>query len=307
MHVYTPDENIRYDALLKRIHSSDRVAFEHVITKAIRKPGAFYTELRIVLPDGTVRWVSKSGRVEQMPNDGPLRVLGIAIDISERKRAEETAWEVSGTLITAQEDERKRIARDLHDDLNQRLALLSVETDLLGRMENNAPAQTLIYDIASQVRDLSSEVHRLSYQLHPAKLEQLGLLSATRSFCHELSKQCGVTVEFTHDNIPRGLDRDVALCLYRVVQESLQNMVRHSRATRATVLLKREAEVLRLMVSDNGRGFDLGMASHHAGLGLVGMRERARLVHGQITVHSAPGQGTRVEVTVPILLAATMT
>ena len=115
-----------------------------------------------------------------------------------------------------------------------------------------------------------------------------------------MNKQCGVAVEFTHDFIPRDLDRDVALCLYRVIQESLQNIVRHSRASRAKVQLKREAEALWLVVSDNGRGFEVEAADHHAGLGLVGMRERVRLVHGHIAFHSATGKGTRVEVTVPV-------
>ena len=296
---YASDEDIRYDALVERVHREDRAAAEQAIADAINTQGAFHLELRIVLPDGTVRWLNKSGRVEQLPNNGPLRVLGITIDITARKQSEEAALEVSGKLITAQEDERKRIARDLHDDLNQRLALLSVETDLLGRMENNAPAQALIKDIAARVRDLSSEVHKLSYQLHPAKLDQLGLVSATRSFCQELHKQCGVAVEFRHDYVPRDLDRDVALCLYRIVQESLQNMVKHSQATQAQVHLKREAEGLWLVVHDNGQGFDTEMANHHAGLGLVSMRERVRLLHGQITIHSAPGLGTRVEVRIP--------
>ena len=300
IHGYGLDEDIRYDALVERIHREDRAAAEQAIADAINTRGAFHFELRIVLPNGMVRWLSKSGRVEELPNSGGVRVLGIAIDITERKQIEEAALEVSGKLITAQEDERKRIARDLHDDLNQRLALLSVETDLLGRMENNAPAQALIKDIALRVRELSAEVHKLSYQLHPAKLDQLGLVSATRAFCQELQKQCGVAVEFSHDSIPRDLDRDVALCLYRIVQESLQNMVKHSRATQAQVHLKREAGALWLVVHDNGRGFDTELADHHAGLGLVGMRERVRLVHGHITIHSATGQGTRVEVTVPV-------
>ena len=157
------------------------------------------------------------------------------------------------------------------------------------------------------MRELSSEVHKLSYQLHPAKLDQLGLVSATRSFCQELHKQCGVAVEFRHDYVPRDLDRDVALCLYRIVQESLQNMVKHSRATQAQVHLKREAEALWLVVHDNGRGFDAELANHHAGLGLVGMRERVRLLHGQITFHSAPGLGTRVEVRIPTVTEAAVT
>ncbi|HEY0550020.1 MAG TPA: ATP-binding protein, partial [Verrucomicrobiae bacterium] len=163
----------------------------------------------------------------------------------------------------------------------------------------------LIIDIASRVQDLSSEVHKLSYQLHPAKLEQLGLVSATRSFCQELSKQRRLPVEFVHDDIARTLSRAVALCVYRIVQESLQNIVKHSRATQARVELRKSADELTLVVSDNGSGIDLKTVGHHAGLGLTGMRERVRLVHGRIAFRSAPGAGMRIEVAVPF--AATTT
>ena len=232
-------------------------------------------------------------------------VLASIIDITERKQVEEAAREVSGKLITAQEDERRRIARDLHDDLNQRLAMLSVETDLLGRMDNDPPAQALITEIATHVRDLSSEVHKLSYQLHPAKLYQLGLVAATRSFCQELSRQGDVTVEFAHEDISRNLNHTVALCLYRVVQEGLQNVIKHSGANRARVELRQREGELTLTVSDNGRGFDMAAIGRQAGLGLVSMRERVRLVFGQIRFHSAPGQGTRIEVTIPLTVGET--
>src|SRR6185295_14256272 len=186
------------------------------------------------------------------------------------------------------------------------LALLSVETDLLGRMDNDPPAQTLINDITARVRDLSSEVHKLSYQLHPAKLDQLGLVPATRSFCQEITKQFGLPVEFVHDPISRDLNGDVALCLYRIVQESLQNVVKHSRAKAGRVELRRRDGQILLVVSDNGRGFNMTTVGLHAGLGLVGMRERVRLVHGVITFRSAPGQGASIEVSVPSALAEAM-
>src|SRR4029079_16064771 len=118
---------------------------------------------------------------------------------------------------------------------------------LLGRMEHTAPAQGLIQDIASQVNELASEAHKLSYQLHPAKLDQLGLVSATRSFCHDMCKQYGVPIQFKHNEISRDLDRAVALCLYRIIQESLQNMFKHSRATEAQVELRRDREQIALV------------------------------------------------------------
>jgi PAS domain S-box-containing protein len=303
IHGYAPDEDIRFDALIERVHPEDRDAVGRAVTEACNDRSAFHILHRLLLPDGTVRWISKSGWVEQMANDGPLRLMGISIDVTERKEVEEAAREVSGRLITAQEDERRRIARDLHDDLNQRLAMLSVETDLLGRMDNDPLAQAIVTNIASRVRDISSEVHKLSYQLHPAKLDQLGLVAAARSFCHELSKQFGVPVEFVHEDIPRDLNNTAALCLYRIVQEALQNVAKHSGATSARVELRRREGRITLAVSDNGRGFDMATMGHQAGLGLVGMRERVRLMHGQIAFRSAPKQGTRIEVTVPLILS----
>ena len=302
IHGYAPNEDIRFGALIERVHPDDRDAVERAVTNSFNDQSSFYLQHRIVLPDGTVRWISKNGRVERAANNERLRLLGVCIDITERKEVEAAAREVSGRLITAQEDERRRIARDLHDDLNQRLAMLSVETDLLGRMDNAPRAQIIINDIATRVKDLSSEVHKLSYQLHPAKLDQLGLVPASRSFCREVTRQYGVPIEFTHDPVPRDLDSDVALCLYRLIQEGLQNMLKHSRATRAHVELRMEEDELRLLVSDNGRGFDPRATNHNAGLGLLGMRERVRLVRGRIVLHSAPGEGTRIEVNVPLAL-----
>src|SRR5262245_14605489 len=219
IHGYAPHENIRFDALIERVYPEDRDVVGRAVTDAISNHSSFFVEHRVMPPDGQVRWISTSGRVEKTANNGPLRLLGISIDITGRKDAEEAAREVSGKLITAQEDERRRIARELHDDLNQRLALLSVEADLLGRMDHNPAVKPLIEGIASKVRSLSSEVHRLSYQLHPAKLEQLGLVAATRSFCHELTRQNKLPVQFAHDEVPRDLSLGVALCLYRIVQE----------------------------------------------------------------------------------------
>ena len=306
IHGYAPEADIRYDGLIDRVFPADRDAVDNAIAEGFNHRRAFHVQHRVLWPDKTVRWVATSGRVEQLPNDGPRRLLGVSIDITDRKEAEEAAREVSGKLITAQEDERRRIARDLHDDLNQRLALLSVETDLLGRMETEPQARALITDIASRVHELSSEVHNLSYQLHPAKLDQLGLVAATRSFCIELGKQCDVVVEFIHEHVPRNLSDEVALSLYRMVQESLQNMVKHSRASHARVELFRRKDEIVLTISDNGRGFDLAAVGSRAGLGLVGMRERARLVKGNIVFQSSPGEGTRIEATIPLVASEAM-
>jgi signal transduction histidine kinase len=255
----------------------------------------------VVLPDGALRWLSGNGRVKIGATGTPLQLLGVCIDITERHRVEEETRQVSGRLITAQEDERKRIARELHDDLNQRLALLSVEMELFGVDSTDArgSARARLDSMASHVKDLSCEVHRLSYQLHPAKLDQLGLVVAARTFCREISAQSGIPVQFEQDDVPRNVAVDVALCLYRVIQEAVQNSVRHNGGAAIHVSLTHAAQQIRLRITDEGKGFDVEHAVHNGGLGLVSMRERVRQVNGSIRITSSPGHGARIEVNVP--------
>jgi signal transduction histidine kinase len=220
----------------------------------------------------------------------------------ERERTANEIRELAGRLINAQEDERRRIARELHDDFSQRLALLSVEMELLGAPAMSAEASIAprLGEIATRVKELSTEVHRMAYELHPAKLDQLGLVSAARGFCRELSKQSGVRIEFEAGTFPREAPADLALCLYRIIQESLQNMVRHSGATEARVELRAERDRAFLIITDAGRGFDTAKGRGEGGLGLSSMQERVRLVQGTLAVRSEPGRGTRIEVFVPL-------
>lgn len=233
---------------------------------------------------------------------GETCVIVVVRDITDRRRLEEETREVSGKLINAQEDERKRIARELHDDLNQRLALLSIDLDLLGQQSRMlvGPTPERLKSINVQLSELMSEVHRLSYQMHPAKLEQLGLLVAARTFCREIGSQWSIGIHFDHQDVPRDLDSSVALCLYRVLQEALQNSVRHSGSREIRVRLMRENERLRLVIADNGKGFDVESSVQTAGLGLISMRERVRQVYGTIKLLSKPGAGTQIEVSVPL-------
>jgi signal transduction histidine kinase len=208
---------------------------------------------------------------------------------------------LSGRLITAQEDERRRIARELHDDLQQRLALLAIELDVIA---NTRQALTSDEAVACARRlwqktvEISSEVHALSHRLHPSKLEALGLLKTVRGYCRELS-QHGLRVAFTDEGVPDSIPPDVALSVFRVVQESLQNVVKHSGAADARVTMAGRDGRLRLTVEDDGRGFDTTVTNHGAGLGLVSMRERLHLVGGELTIESACGRGTKVAFDVP--------
>ena len=151
---------------------------------------------------------------------------------------------------------------------------------------------------------MSTNVHKLSYQLHPAKLDQLGLVVAARTFCREVSLQSGIAVHFEQHDVPRDVGADVALCLYRVIQEAVQNSVRHNGGAAIQVGLTHAGEQIQLLITDEGKGFDVGRAIHHGGLGLVSMRERVRQVHGSIQFTSSPGKGARIEVNIPLLRQA---
>jgi PAS domain S-box-containing protein len=240
-----------------------------------------------------------------------LFVLASVIDLTDRRRAEQEVRAgqrelraLTGRLLEAQELERRRIARELHDDVNQELALLAIEAELMARPAAGAPPAGAAgaRELAARLKQLSSAVHDLSHQLHPSKLEHVGLVAAVKGLCKELRQGHGLEVEFAHHPEPGAIPQEVALCLYRIVQEALRNVLRHSGTCRAAVSLIGEAGGVCLCVSDDGRGFDPRAAG--AGLGLVSMRERLHLVGGEITIDSRRSGGTRIRVRVPLATAA---
>jgi signal transduction histidine kinase len=235
-------------------------------------------------------------------------IAGLLIQRFHRRQAESRLRdsqhelrELTGRLLLAQETERRRIARELHDDLNQNLALLSVELDLLRQSPPGAAAELgrRLQELTGRVKQLCSGVHDLSHQLHPSKLEQLGLVAALGSLCKELTRTHGLPIEFRHRGVPGVLTDDVALSLYRVAQEALGNAIKHSGAGRAEVELAGAPGEVRMRVSDDGSGFDPAAAGQE-GLGLVSMRERLRFVGGEIAFGAGPSGGTRVYVRIPL-------
>ena len=206
--------------------------------------------------------------------------------------------DLAGRLIAAQEAERKRIARDLHDDLSQKLALLSIDIDQIPR-RTQAELGERVRDISGRAAEIASDVHRLAYELHPLKLESLGLVPALQSVCRDISRQYGLQVDFEHARLPADVPSDIALCLYRIVQEALHNVVRHSGARKALMELRANDDLLELHIADPGAGF-VASGRGNGGIGLVSMRERVNFVGGQIAIHSAPGEGTRIGVRVSV-------
>jgi len=205
---------------------------------------------------------------------------------------------LSGMLISAQEEERKRLASELHDDFSQRLALLSLglETAAEAVPPSAQEAHEQLHELINSASELGADLHTLSHRLHSATLERLGLVAGIGAFCKEFSSQQGVQVALTHNGGSDGVSPDVALCLFRIVQEGLRNVKKHSGASKARVALEHVDGNLHLSVSDDGVGFDMEDAEGRQGLGLFSMQERARLIGARFEIHSRPQEGTCIDV-----------
>jgi PAS domain S-box-containing protein len=297
-----PDQAMTLDSFLALVHVDDRLSVQQTVQAVVESGQEGRVEYRVRLDEGRLRWVAARGRVQRNGSGQADRMMGVVWDITARKETEAKLRDLSGRFLSAQEEERSRLAKELHDGISQNLALLAVELDLLGQKPPPARAElkARMEELSSRTKSLLEEVHRLSHGLHPAKLEQLGLAAAVRGFCHELRAGGSLSVEFTALAVPRVLPPEIALCLYRVAQEALWNVVKHSGAKCAAVKLSGTNDAIHLSVSDQGKGFDPSLAPPARSLGLLSMRERVRLVHGEIQWDSKPGEGTRVQVRVPL-------
>ena len=252
--------------------------------------------------DGKTGWARLTVAALRQGSGRLQSCVAMVEDITQQELAEQSLRQLTGRLISAQEEERSRIARELHDNLNQRLGLLAIQ---LRRLHNSlAEKDHELMEQLDQIRretdEISEEVHRLSHNLHSSILENLGLVPAVRNLCLEFSRQYGIPVEFEGLKVPSGVSSEVALCLFRIVQECLGNIVRHSHARLARVSLDGDSSKIRLIVEDDGVGFDPGAQQDKPGLGLVSMHERLRLVNGKINVRSSQSMGTRIEAWVPL-------
>jgi PAS domain S-box-containing protein len=273
----------------------------------------FDVEHRVLRKDGSILWFRTCGTATRSKSGAGPRMIGTFTDVTDRRRAEESLraseatlrssyreiQSLAGRLIAGQEMERKRLARELHDDLSQKLALLSIEVDLMRQaVGDHVPAAN---GISERVANIASDVHSLSHRLHPFKLEALGLVEAIRALCADMSKQYGLSVEFVADTVPARLAPDLSLCLFRIAQEGLRNVVKHSGATGAWVHLSASVTEISLQIADCGNGFV--PADHvRTGLGLISMRERINFVGGRLAIRSLPGFGTRIGVRAPLTL-----
>jgi signal transduction histidine kinase len=218
------------------------------------------------------------------------------------KKARNAQEQLSGMLINAQEKERSRLASEIHDDFSQRLALLSLGLENAEEKIGTSPGEAVqqVHDLLNSASEIGADLHTLSHRLHSSTLEALGLVAGVSALCKEFGIQQGIEVEFLCEDIPRSVHHDVALCLFRVVQEGLRNLKKHSGAVKAQVLLRRAGEKLVLSVRDEGVGFDVSNVQKKEGLGIRSMEERAYSLGGRFEIHSEPGKGTRIVVWVPL-------
>ena len=287
--------------LLSKILPEDRDRLLAAVNALTPEHPELLVSYRMTRPDGSVIWVERCSRAYFDDKGAPVRIVGMVADITQRKLAEEALSNVSRRLIEAQEAERARIARDLHDDIGQRLALLSVELELLRGLPASPP--TAIYRgidvLLNRTAEIAADVQALSHELHSSRLQVLGVVAAIAGFCSEIAEQQKVTIDFAHEGVPEHVPPDISLCLFRVLQEALRNAGRHSQVRSFTVKLRGTPDAIDLTVRDAGRGFDLQSAPQRGGLGLTSMRERLKLVGGDLVIESQLAKGTTVIARVP--------
>ena len=273
-----------------------------MVEAALHTGTPYELDLEMIRTDGTQRWVRARGEARRDAGGRIIGLRGTVQDIAERKLAEEALSSVNRRLFEVQEAERARIARDLHDDIGQRLALLSVG---LGELKGLQPdfsgdAISCLDTLQKQTAEIITDLQALSHELHSPRLLLLGVVAAMRGLCREVSAQNSVEIDFRSENVPGNIPHDTSLCLFRVLQEALHNAVQHSQVRQFDVHLRGTGDTVRLTVRDKGVGFDVDAASRGMGLGLTSMKERLKLVGGELFIESQSTRGTTVLARAPV-------
>jgi len=296
-----------------------------------QRTGEFNEEFRIVRPDKSIRWIHDRVFPIRNARGEVYRLVGIALDITARRRAEIALEEAYGELdrrvqertqqlqktqkelfnlsrhlIRAQEEERRRIALELHDQFGQDLALLSIEIEQLKQKAPQFQAKQL-QKLTTLATKVASQVQTLSHRLHPSTLAHLGLVAASKGLCNEVTQSSDIQINFSHSDVSRSIPQEVSTCLFRVLQESLTNVVKHSGAKTAQVELAGNPSEIQLQILDSGVGFDPKSTGSRGGLGLISMRERLSLLGGELLIESRPSGNTWIKACVPLKSSASPT
>jgi PAS domain S-box-containing protein len=287
------------DLWLRQIHPDDREWVTTFSAKAVEECRNHAFEYRMLTADGRTVWLRNIVNVSAQ-HGVATELLGVSVDITERKRAEQARDEIARALSDAQENERAFIARELHDDLGQSVAMLALKLSALDeRLQDTPDRRQELASVIELADKIALDLGRVSHGLHPSSLDLLGLGPAIRQLCRNFSDRQSTVITCEVDHVPGDVDRAVAICLYRVAQECLRNVLKHSHAAHARVQLSRTGGEIRLQIADDGIGFDREAARRTGGLGLASMEERLRLAGGKFVIASAPGDGTQVEASVP--------
>jgi len=287
---------------VSRMHPDDLQRCLAIYSTSFDARAEFEMEYRLSRFDGEYRWLADHG-VPRFESDGAFcGYIGICVDITERKLSEASLQSLSGRLIRAQEEERARIARELHDDFSQRMALQGIGLGQLWKRlpESEVEERERVWKMLKSSQDMTDDMHSLSHQLHSSKLEHVGLVAALEGLRREIGEKYRIDIQFTNCEVTAKLPKDVALCLFRVAQEALGNVVKHSQAKRANIELGANENGISLRIKDEGKGFDPHDSNLDAGIGLVGMTERLRLVAGRLSIRSELMRGTEIVAEVPL-------
>ena len=288
------------ESVLKVFAKQDWSAVRETIGNCLRDLGQVKTwEIRKIRRDGEIIWVRETAKAMRRIQGGPV-VLIACEDITTRKRTEQELEELAGRLINAQEQERSRIGRELHDHISQMLGVLTIRLDQLRAEETVPPSvAATLEELRHSTAEITTDIHNLSHRLHSSALDYLGLVAALQRLVKEFSSRHGITIDFSHASLPEPLPSDVALTLFRVTEESLTNIAKHSGSKSARIRVTGEPDGIHLTIEDAGVGFEMASFGAKGGLGFVSMRERLRALRGKLRVESAPSRGTTIHVQVP--------
>ena len=295
-----------YETALASVCDEDRERCDQAVKRALAGEGSFALEFRVVWPDGSLQWISSTALVFRDASGSAVRMIGVTNDITERKQSERTRAELLARIVAAQEDERRRVSRELHDEMGQSLAALIVGLESLkGQLGDEQPARERIRELQDLANRLSQDVHLMAWELRPPALDDLGLEAALRRYVTQWSRRTNVAADWHAQGIDtRRLPSQIETTIYRVVQEALTNVIKHAAASRVSVIVNASGESVSAIVEDDGKGFDAEAtaqaAKSHRKLGLVGIRERVWLVGGAASIESAPGRGTTVYARIPL-------
>ena len=300
------DGHNRKAAFIANIHTEDRQRYRNVVASLSPQHPEYKVLFRFQRNGQDGFWLEESGRAFFTAEGKLRRVVGITADVTKARESERALRELSGRLITSQEEERRRVARELHDNIGQDLALLAAQSQRVeaGTSQREDTLQSDAHEIDKRVKEISAKVSRLSHRLHSSELDYLGLSAAVERLCRDFDRQYGIDVDYVAKNLPQHLDSTVALCFYRVIQEALQNVGKHSQAKLVRVHLAYDKGELKLAIRDDGVGFEVEKVRLQSGLGLISIEERMHGIGGHHRLSSKLGVGTKLQAWITVASGA---